>query len=313
MEIDTQVCHKDDPNGKYEGPFTRWYCHEEMAAAHRAGVGFVGVKEDDDRYNKPDFALEKSRARQGGKNAAGVFDDATPVSQHVQQNLQLLDELCFINYRRQEHEVAGMLREVVRLAAMARPRACTCKCTECVPHQPGATAALTLHPGIDATLVRQVSNSLLTVLGFQSQPTMLQPEPEMPQSNSAGTALARSTTNGPWVLSAGKRFHFFICHHQGSGGDQSNLLCVRLQAMGFRVWYDNDQLATERNLQGMRQGVRESECFLIFLSGRKERDTLADPNGEYEGPFTRWFCHEEMGARSSRCVHRFSSDVQYCM
>ena len=36
---------------------------------------------------------------------------------------------------------------------------------------------------------------------------------------------------------------------------------------GDEVWYDNGQRADHRNLEGMRQGVRDSECLLIFLSG----------------------------------------------
>ena len=60
--------------------------------------------------------------------------------------------------------------------------------------------------------------------------------------------------------------------------------------------YDNAMPATERNLDGMKRGVRASDSLLIFLSGRKERNGLPDVNGEYEGPFTRPVCHEEMAA-----------------
>ena len=137
------------------------------------------------------------------------------------------------------------------------------------------------------------------------------------------------TADGGFPLPAGKKYHFFICHHQvrvlfpkripsslqgppfaasmsrcdfdsgapclqGSGGDQANLLFVNLKDLGFKVWYDNGQNADHRNLQGMKQGVRESVCLLIFLSGRKETNGQADLGGEYEGPFTRWFCQEEM-------------------
>lgn len=55
--------------------------------------------------------------------------------------------------------------------------------------------------------------------------------------------------------------------------------------------------AAERNLEGMKRGVKASVAMLIFLSGRKERDGIPDPHhGQYEGTFTRWFCHEEMHA-----------------
>jgi hypothetical protein len=100
-----------------------------------------------------------------------------------------------------------------------------------------------------------------------------------------------------FALSEGKKYHFFICHHQGSGGDQCNILCLELRARGYRVWYDNGMtVATKRNLPGMKDGVTKSECLLMFLSGRKESEqageSIADTAGEYEGLFTRWFCHE---------------------
>lgn len=133
---------KADPAGEYEGPFTRWFCHEEMAAAHLAGVPFVGVKEDMVEHDKPDFALEKSRARSGGEDADG---NPGPVSAHVEQNLQLLDELCFINFERVAHLVPAMLAEIERLTIAARPRVVSCACDECaaiaeegVPPEPGA-------------------------------------------------------------------------------------------------------------------------------------------------------------------------------
>ena len=100
--------------------------------------------------------------------------------------------------------------------------------------------------------------------------------------------------DGSFPLPKGKKYHFFICHHQGSGGDQANILFSSLKGMGFKVWWDNGQAANERTLPGMKRGVRESVCLLIFLSGRKETAGQGDINGQYEGPFTRWFCHEEM-------------------
>ena len=107
---------------------------------------------------------------------------------------------------------------------------------------------------------------------------------------------ARDHVLSSMELPMNKGYHFFICHHQGSGGDQANLLCEALRLRGFKVWYDNDQTADQRNLQGMRQGVKDSECLLLFLSGRKETEGQPDIGGEYEGPFSRWFCHEEMRA-----------------
>lgn len=95
-------------------------------------------------------------------------------------------------------------------------------------------------------------------------------------------------------LPAGKSYHFFICHHQASGGNQARILCDQLTDLGCSVWYDNAVSARERNVDGMRRGVSESVTLLIFLSGRKEKDGRADSNGKYQGVFTRWFCHEEI-------------------
>ncbi len=131
-----ETLRKADPNGEYEGPFTRWFCHEEMAAAHKAGVPFVGVQEQMIEHDKPDFALEKSRALTGGKDEAG---NTAPVSKHVEQNLQLLEELCFIPFERQAHLVEAMVIEIERLAIAARPRVQSCMCDECTQnsHSPG--------------------------------------------------------------------------------------------------------------------------------------------------------------------------------
>jgi hypothetical protein len=95
-------------------------------------------------------------------------------------------------------------------------------------------------------------------------------------------------------LPADKKKHFFICHHQSSGGDQAHILSELLTQMGYSVWYDNSVEPDERNIRGMRKGVRESACVLIFWSGREEVDRVPNPHGDYEGTFTRWYCHEEM-------------------
>ena len=102
-----------------------------------------------------------------------------------------------------------------------------------------------------------------------------------------------------------------VCVRKGSGGDQSNILCKDLERLGYRVWYDNRQNALHRNLEGMKRGVRQSMCLMIFLSGRRETDGVADMNGLYEGPFTRWFCHEEMTTAHEhglRCIGVVETD-----
>eukprot|EP01043_Picozoa_sp_COSAG02_P099014 COSAG02_NODE_35139_length_473_cov_0.820856_1_plen_121_part_00 len=80
--------------------------------AREQELRFVGVMETDERHCKPDFALEKSRACTGGTDGGPVHD------KHVEANLRLMDEVCFIPFRRQKHEVGSMLKEIIRQAAL---------------------------------------------------------------------------------------------------------------------------------------------------------------------------------------------------
>ena len=59
--------------------------------------------------------------------------DGSPVSRHAEQNLELLEELCFIPFERQQHLVDAMLDEIERLAIAAKARSVTCMCPECKP------------------------------------------------------------------------------------------------------------------------------------------------------------------------------------
>ena len=54
-----------------------------------------------------------------------------------------------------------------------------------------------------------------------------------PSSECGGQELATLPAQLP-SLPPGKRYHFFICHHQGSGGDQAHLLCMLLENKGYR-------------------------------------------------------------------------------
>ena len=99
----------DTVTGKYEGPFTRWFCHEEMATARQTGAKIIGVMETDERHNTPEFVQEKTRARTGGREGGAVHE-------HVEDNLKLLDDVCFIPLRRQQHEIPAMLGEILRQA-----------------------------------------------------------------------------------------------------------------------------------------------------------------------------------------------------
>ena len=59
----------------------------------------------------------------------------------------------------------------------------------------------------------------------------------------------------PPPLPAGKQHHFFICHHQGSGGDQAKILHLLLEKIGCSVWHDNSEQTEDRCLAGMKAGV----------------------------------------------------------
>ena len=220
-----ETAGQPDLNGQYEGPFTRWFCHEEMHAAGDHGLEVIGVAETDDRMGKPDVDQERARALTG--KSGGL-----PINEHAGTNIHLLDDVRFIPFRRQEHEMPGMLDEIVR-------------------QRPGAEASAEQFAATQA--------------------------PAMP-------------------LPDGKETHFFVCHHEGSGGDQAKLLCDALRLGGFKVWHDTDQTADQRNFDRVRRGVEGSECLLVFLSGRKETGRQPDPDGQYESPFTTPLCHEAMHA-----------------
>ena len=115
--------------GEYEGVFTRWYCHEEMNEAHVAGLKVIGVQEHASAPCRPNFALERSRALTAGKDADG---QPAPVSPHVEQNLKLLEDVCFdLSFERKKAMVDAMLKEIVRLTLDAPELEHTCQCAAC--------------------------------------------------------------------------------------------------------------------------------------------------------------------------------------
>eukprot|EP01048_Picozoa_sp_COSAG05_P019573 COSAG05_NODE_3098_length_2323_cov_21.130845_2_plen_133_part_00 len=78
------------------------------ALPHSAGSRLcIGVAETDERHGRPDFKLERERAMTAGRNGQPVHDD-------VAVNLNLLNEVCFIPFRRQAHEIQAMITEIVR-------------------------------------------------------------------------------------------------------------------------------------------------------------------------------------------------------
>lgn len=58
---------------------------------------------------------------------------------------------------------------------------------------------------------------------------------------------------------------FFLSHGQAAAGDQVKTLCFLLRQAGKTVWYDNEMQC--RDTAAMQEGVLNSDCFLLFLSG----------------------------------------------
>jgi hypothetical protein len=67
------------------------------------------------------------------------------------------------------------------------------------------------------------------------------------------------------------RWDFFLSHGQAAAGDQCAMLCELLEqrekpdGANYRVWYD--QTRVNRNEEDMVQGVADSSCIIVFLSG----------------------------------------------
>ena len=72
-------------------------------------------------------------------------------------------------------------------------------------------------------------------------------------------------------------YDVYLGHSQASGADQCKILAMLLRARGLKVWHDMD--SADLTLQGMEHGVRNSRCFLVFLS---------------DGVMSRPCCHQEM-------------------
>jgi len=95
----------------WAGLFTRYFCHAEMTAAREADLEIVGVMEEDARHGRPNFDEERRRALTGGENGG-------PVHPQAEENIKLLDQVCFIPRRTQEHEVRAMVNEINRQGLM---------------------------------------------------------------------------------------------------------------------------------------------------------------------------------------------------
>ena len=105
----------DTANGSYESPFTRWFCHLEMLIARSNRVPVVVVKEENDRFNRPNRGRDRDRLREltGGWDFSTYSNEST--QDVVNGNLTFLSRPS-IPFRRQEHEQEALLAEVERQA-----------------------------------------------------------------------------------------------------------------------------------------------------------------------------------------------------
>jgi hypothetical protein len=251
-----------DKAGEYEGPFTRWYCHEEMATARKHGLTIVGVKEEDVRFGKPDFELERQRGMMGGK--VGADGVCGPVHLQAPENLELLNKVCFISRRTQQHEIKGYIAEVIR-QGVELPLASTRGANE----------------GIDDEEEEEAARLTLTV----SQMVTLD--------------RSQQAWAGKLWLPQGKTAHFCICsadplstHNAVGNVNPAQVLCQQLTQVGCHVEY------LQASAKGMTPDtlakvVKRSTCLLLYLGGgrQQQRD---DGSSSYAGVFASDFCHQQI-------------------
>jgi hypothetical protein len=73
------------------------------------------------------------------------------------------------------------------------------------------------------------------------------------------------------------QYHAFISHAQADASGTANALFMMHQQLGVRTWLDMRQ--SNLTLEGMRQGVIDSDVFMMILS---------------EHSLVRWFCQQEL-------------------
>jgi ankyrin repeat protein/serine/threonine protein kinase len=83
--------------------------------------------------------------------------------------------------------------------------------------------------------------------------------------------------SAPTVSLRPMKYHAFLSHAQGDASGTAATLYSLHKALGVHLWYD--MRATQLNLDGMKQGVRDSDIIVIVLT----RTTLS-----------RWFCRQEI-------------------
>ena len=109
--------YPDTANGKYESPFTRWFCHLEMLTARQSGIPVVVVAEDEDRYGHRGIrALERPRLAEVSEDWNFERYSTETTENILEQNLAN-KEIVSIPFRRQDHELRrAVLPEIVHQA-----------------------------------------------------------------------------------------------------------------------------------------------------------------------------------------------------
>ena len=73
------------------------------------------------------------------------------------------------------------------------------------------------------------------------------------------------------------RYSFFISHAQMDAASTAKSFYNVANRLGAHCWYDMEQ--AELTLEGMKQGVRDCDTFLLILT---------------QNVLTRWFCQQEI-------------------
>lgn len=73
------------------------------------------------------------------------------------------------------------------------------------------------------------------------------------------------------------RYHAFLSHTQGTGGNQTRLIWAELNRLGMNIWYDQRKQELDITTDGMVEGVKKSAVFVLFLSGTGDDCVLNRP------------------------------------
>ena len=104
----------------------------------------------------------------------------------------------------------------------------------------------------------------------------------------AALLMARAPSSSSAIATARGEmlWDFFLSHYQAEFGDAVNIVAIKLEALGFRPWFDQwpgkGSIAAGRvdvTAEGMQRGVRNAAVFVLFLT---------------KGIFTRPYCRLEI-------------------